>query len=54
MIFALLPLLLGWSALLQALVLDVQDTGACLLFDIDDESLLPNSDAPPPSNDQIG
>ncbi len=53
-IFALLPLLLGWSALLQALVLDVQDTGACLLFDIDDESLLPNSDAPPPSNDQIG
>ncbi|MDX9823051.1 MAG: glycosyltransferase family 2 protein [Syntrophales bacterium] len=36
---ALLPLLLGWSALLQALVLDVQDAGPCLLFDYDDEEL---------------
>lgn len=39
-ILALLPLLLGWSALLQAIVLDVADSGACLLFDYDDESLL--------------
>ena len=38
-ILALLPLLLGWSSLLQALVLDVQDAGPCLLFDYDDESL---------------
>lgn len=38
-ILALLPLLLGWSALLQALVLDVADAGGCLLFDHDDESL---------------
>lgn len=38
-ILALLPLLLGWSALLQALVLDVADAGDCLLFDHDDESL---------------
>ncbi len=36
---ALLPLLLGWSALLQALVLDVQDAGPCLLFNYDDEEL---------------
>lgn len=39
-ILALLPLLLGWSALLQALILDVQDAGPCVLFDYDDESLL--------------
>ena len=38
-ILALLPLFPGWSALLQALVLDVQDAGACLLFDYDDEVL---------------
>lgn len=38
-ILALLPLLLGWSSLLQALVLDVQDAGPCLLFDYDDEAL---------------
>jgi dolichol-phosphate mannosyltransferase len=38
-ILALLPLLLGWSSLLQALVLDVQDAGPCLLFDHDDEEL---------------
>jgi glycosyltransferase involved in cell wall biosynthesis len=38
-ILALLPLLLGWSSLLQALVLDVESAGACLLFDYDDESL---------------
>ncbi len=38
-ILALLPLLLGWSSLLQALVLDVQDAGPCLLFDHDDEAL---------------
>ncbi len=36
---ALLPLLLGWSSLLQALVLDLQDAGPCLLFDYDDEEL---------------
>jgi glycosyltransferase involved in cell wall biosynthesis len=38
-ILALLPLLLGWSALLQAFVLDVADAGCCLLFDYDDDSL---------------
>ena len=38
-ILALLPLLLGWSALLQAVVLDVEAAGVCLLFDYDDESL---------------
>lgn len=36
---ALLPFLLGWSSLLQALVLDAQDAGPCLLFDYDDEEL---------------
>jgi hypothetical protein len=30
---------LGWSSLLQAFVLDVQDAGPCLLFDFDDETL---------------
>jgi glycosyltransferase involved in cell wall biosynthesis len=38
-ILALLPLILGWSALLQAFVLDIQDAGQCLLFDFDDETL---------------
>lgn len=38
-ILALLPLLLGWTSLLQALVLDIQDAGPCLLFDYDDEEL---------------
>lgn len=38
-ILALMPLLLGWSSLLQALVLDVQDAGSCLLFDYDDDVL---------------
>jgi dolichol-phosphate mannosyltransferase len=38
---ALLPFLLGWSALLQAFVLDVQDAGPCFLFDYDDEALRP-------------
>jgi glycosyltransferase involved in cell wall biosynthesis len=38
-VLALLPLILGWSALLQAFVLDVQDAGPCLLFDYDDETL---------------
>jgi len=38
-ILALLPLLLGWTALLQAFILDVQDAGPCLLFDHDDETL---------------
>lgn len=37
---ALLPLILGWSSLLQAFVLDVQDAGPCLLFDFDDETLV--------------
>jgi len=41
-VLALLPLILGWSALLQAFVLDVQDAGPCLLFDYDDESLGPS------------
>jgi glycosyltransferase involved in cell wall biosynthesis len=45
-ILALLPLLLGWSSLLQALVLDVQDAGPCVLFDVDDESLLTGPEAP--------
>ena len=48
-ILALLPLLLGWSSLLQALVLDVQDAGPCLLFDYDDEALEPCPAGPPPS-----
>jgi glycosyltransferase involved in cell wall biosynthesis len=39
-ILALLPLLLGWTALLQAFILDVQDAGPCLLFDHDDETLI--------------
>jgi dolichol-phosphate mannosyltransferase len=38
-VLALLPLILGWSSLLQALVLDVQDAGPCLLFDFDDDTL---------------
>ena len=38
-ILALLPLILGWSALLQALVLDIEDAGPSLLFDYDDETL---------------
>jgi dolichol-phosphate mannosyltransferase len=38
---ALLPFLLGWTALLQAFVLDVQDAGPCFLFDFDDEALRP-------------
>jgi glycosyltransferase involved in cell wall biosynthesis len=38
-VLALLPFILGWSALLQAFVLDVQDAGPCLLFDYDDETL---------------
>ncbi len=38
-ILALLPLLMGWAALLQALILDVQDAGPCLLFEYDDEEL---------------
>ncbi len=40
---SLLPLLLGWSALLQAFVLDVQDAGPCFLLDYDDETLQPGS-----------
>ncbi len=43
---ALLPFLLGWSALLQAFVLDVQDAGPCLLFDYDDEALGPDTCLP--------
>lgn len=38
-ILALLPLILGWTSLLQALVLDIQDAGPSLLFDYDDETL---------------
>lgn len=37
-ILALLPLLLGWTSLLQAFILDVQDAGPCLLFDHDDDT----------------
>jgi len=37
---ALLPLLLGWVAILHAIALDVQDPGPCILFDYDDESLI--------------
>jgi glycosyltransferase involved in cell wall biosynthesis len=43
-VLALLPLILGWSALLQAFVLDVQDAGPCLLLDYDDEALNPSRD----------
>jgi glycosyltransferase involved in cell wall biosynthesis len=39
-ILSLLPLLLGWSAVLQAFVLDVLDAGPCILFDYTDESLM--------------
>ena len=43
---ALLPFLLGWSLLLQAFVLDVQDAGPCFLFDYDDKAIKPkNSNA---------
>ncbi len=42
---ALLPFLLGWSALLQAFVLDVQDAGPCFLFDLDDDALMPRNTA---------
>jgi dolichol-phosphate mannosyltransferase len=38
-ILALLPLLLGWTSLLQALVIDIHDSGPSLLFDYDDETL---------------
>jgi hypothetical protein len=34
----------GWSALLQAFVLDAQDAGPCLLFDFDDEDIKPSSE----------
>ena len=34
---ALLPFLMGWSLLLEALVLDVHDAGPCLLFTLADE-----------------
>ncbi len=40
-VLGLLPLLLGFASILQALVLDVADAGECLLFDADDESLAP-------------
>lgn len=46
-VLALLPLILGWSALLQAFVLDVQDAGPCLLFDFDDETLVIPKNNPP-------
>jgi dolichol-phosphate mannosyltransferase len=45
-ILALLPLILGWSALLQALVLDIQDAGPSLLFDYDDEMLKDTEEDP--------
>jgi hypothetical protein len=38
-ILALLPIVLGWSALLQAFVIDAQDAGPSLLFDFDDEEI---------------
>jgi glycosyltransferase involved in cell wall biosynthesis len=38
-ILSLLPLLVGWTSLLQAVVLDVESAGDSLLFDYDDESL---------------
>lgn len=38
-ILALLPLILGWSSFLQALVMDIQDSGPSLLLDYDDETL---------------
>jgi glycosyltransferase involved in cell wall biosynthesis len=43
-ILALLPLLLGWTSLLQALVLDVTSAGPSILFDYDDLVLQPGSD----------
>jgi len=44
-VLALLPLLVGWSSVLQAVVFDVQDAGPCLLFDPDDETLQPDAQA---------
>lgn len=38
-VLSLLPLIVGWSTLMQAFVLDIQDAGPCLLFDYDDEAL---------------
>jgi dolichol-phosphate mannosyltransferase len=38
-VLALLPIILGWSALLQAFVLDAQDAGQSILFDFDDEEI---------------
>jgi dolichol-phosphate mannosyltransferase len=52
-ILALLPLLLGWSSLLQALVLDIQDAGPCLLFDYDDETLSASNADSCPSKDVL-
>ena len=46
-ILALLPLLLGWTALLQAFILDIQDAGPCLLFDHDDETLKQENEPAP-------
>ncbi len=34
---ALLPFLMGWSLLLEALVLDVHDAGPCLLFNLEEK-----------------
>ncbi|MBI5845092.1 MAG: glycosyltransferase family 2 protein [Deltaproteobacteria bacterium] len=46
-VLGLLPLLLGFASVLQALVLDVADAGECLLFDCDDESLATGPDEDP-------
>lgn len=43
-VLSLLPIIVGWSALLQAFVLDAQDAGPCLLFDFDDEDIKPSSE----------
>jgi dolichol-phosphate mannosyltransferase len=38
-ILALLPFMVGWSMLLQALAFDIQDTGPSVLVDCDDKTL---------------
>lgn len=49
-VLGLLPLLLGFACMLQALVMDVADQGACISFDYDDEALA--ADLPPDASNE--
>ncbi|MEW5733290.1 MAG: hypothetical protein AB1921_00455, partial [Thermodesulfobacteriota bacterium] len=49
-VLGLLPLLLGFACMLQALVMDVADQGPCISFDYDDEALLPGKRARAPED----